>query len=557
MTMKTLYSLRPSDARIMRYHDVWSELGTIEGLATPRLGSEMAACWFKFIGKLWCAVLAEKKVIVARFENNNLKPVAELPTSILHAAWGNAINYAGNICWLEQNETNSILYSFNGVHLISQVVDIPQAKAFSQLGSELTLTLLGNQLAVLPRALRVDAMEREPHAIVRNTICLLDLKQDGIKVTKISSDEIEGLNAVIPSSPGLAAAELGDSFVGAGVYRDRIIALYTDAKIGRLNESNRTVLADVSSEAFMKLGRYATTADGSAVAQVIVGLRQLALDASPFLLGARCMVGSGPHAGISGIVVSVAGNDSLALQISSDTPRPFPALLANTEISFGRGVAGGFGNETRCPATPGPLVHSFFFEVADALYGFIFGRSHLLPLKPGKQAQPSFLARIRGDAVVLTELKLDGQPLNVWSAQALLDYTDSSVHVLAYDAEAKAVRHLRYGVASMTLSDQGVAYTSPEPTHLAAGNLIAFDTGELDIVLGSIELSGTNVKVNYGAYGDNPSESVVALLYNVGNGWKPATLTSETRFGLLVHALGTDQPGFNGEIQYRADISRS
>ncbi len=551
--MKTLYTLRPSDGRVLRYTGSWTELGFLQGLALPRLNERMAVNWFKFKGELWCALLAEKLVFICLFENGNLVPTFMMPTAVTSAAWGNTVNYASQIRWLEQNETNTLLYSFDGQILSSQIVGIPQATAFSQDRCELTLAVFGNRLAVLPRKLSAGGAPGHVRAEIRNLTCLLDLTPNGISVTTAAAVPPPTLNADV------AGADLREAMAGAGVYQDSLVALYADGVVGRVTGEARQPLGDVTKEAFVQAGRTATTAAGTTERQVMVNTRLLAQDGMPYLLGARVMVGSGPYAGQSGIVGSIDGAIDLSLGILSDSQAPFPALTANTEVTFGRGVAGGFCYGPMHLSTPGPVVHTFFFEVADALYGLVLGRQPTVPQKPTKQAQPSFLVRLRGSAVIFTPLQLAGQWLNVMSAQALLDASDSALHILAYDPAAAAVRHLRYGLASSTLSDQGMVYEAPTAVHLAAGNLIAYDDGELDVVLGSLEadsLTG-DVTINYEIFGSDPTNSVVSFSYNIGGAWLPATKSPRAGApNTFVHALLVDLPTFNGEIQYRADISR-
>jgi hypothetical protein len=247
------------------------------------------------------------------------------------------------------------------------------------------------------------------------------------------------------------------------------------------------------------------------------------------------------------------------MTIESDTAEQFPALAANTEFSIGRGVAGGFCSEPRCPSSPGPLIHTFFFEVSDSCFSFILGRSPNEFFANTKPSQPSLVSRIRGDAVVTTPLKIDGEPLNVWSAQARLDSTDSSIAILYYDARVKAVRHARYSIAAASLSDVGLVYGCEAPVHLATGNLIGFDRGELDIVIRDIEADSMagEVRIHFDVFGDDPVRSNVEVFYAIDGEWLPATKSLNAQgVTVFVHALRVDQPTFNGDIQYRATISR-
>lgn len=560
--MKTMYLLRPTDGRVMRYNGSWSEQGFLQGLAPARLDARMAATWFKFHGQLWCAVLAERNVFVGTVENGNITPVATFPTAVEKAAWGNAVNVAGQIRWLEHNESGTLLYSFDGTTITTLPVTLPSSSPsipFDQLMDELNLELVGTRLAVLPRGC-VAPPSASPQVLVRNAICLLEITDDGVTVTSAAALEPVTLNIQVPRSENAAGQELDTAIVGAGVYQDNIIALYTDGVLGRLTSGVRAKLGDVRNESFMRLGRYNTTVDGTAKRQVVVDAQRLQADALPYLLGARIFICSGSYAGQAGTVAWIEGNTDLKLRIVGDNNTDFPAIAANVEISFGRGLAGGFVGDVMQPSIPGPMLHTAFFQVSDALYGVVMGRQPVAP-RTDRRCQPSFLIRMRGSNVVFTPLQINGQWINAASAAITFDPTDSSIHILAYDSSlgAASVRHLRYSLSSGTLFELSSSFAAPTPIHLASGNIIGYEPGELDISIGTIESdAGTGeVTIAYTIYGDDPSNHVVDFFYNVGAGWVAATPSATPGAAFtFVHALRSDLSDFAGEIQYRASVRR-
>lgn len=558
--MQTLYSVRPSDGRILRYDGKWAELGTFQGLETPRLGDQLTVNWFKYKGVLHCAALTDKGIIVGEFDKEDLVIIASKVTAApVKASWGNTINFDGQICWLEQNEKSTLFHQFNGTVIMTTPVDIPLATEFSPADCELNLVQLGSRLAVLPKMISICSQSDKIATCLRNVICLLDVTAHGIHVLTTLNTAENALNVSVPGSQKTAAADLKASIVGAGVYQDRLITLTADGKISRGIADTRRVLADLTHDVTMRLGRYNTEIDGTETSQVMIDLFRLSIDAAPYLMGSRVFVDSGPHAGVTGLISWIEGNSMLRMMVESDTTEPFPALAANTEFSIGRGVAGGFCGEPRCPSSPGPLIHTFFFDVADTCLSFILGRSPNEFFATTKQSQPSLVARIKGDSVDVLPLKLDGESLNVWSAQARLDSTDSSIAIVYYDARIKAVRHVRYNIAAAALSDVGLVYGCDAPVHLASGNLIGFDSGELDIVIRTIEADSMagEVQIHFDVFGDDPVRSNVTFFYNIGGGWLPATKSMNAQgVTVFVHALRVDQPTFNGDIQYRATISR-
>jgi hypothetical protein len=558
--MKSLYTLRSTDGKILQVTpDSVKELGSFTGKELPRVGELAANTWFKFRGDLWCAARLPSAVVVGKFEQDNLTPVSSVPMTFVDdsCVFSNVVAYGGQMVWIGLDAQKFNLYSFDGTTLSARPVAIPDNAC-----EVLTLSTFGGRLALLPSSLSVTAADERAQACIRSWIYLIDFAGTDLLVSQLPcvpglSADSDALATLIPQSAATAESDIQNSIISAGVFKDSFVGITAS---GKLYSSATNLLTDRKFLADLRLPlsstRSATTEDGSLTAQIIVEDRLLG-DMIPLLLGTRVTIGSGEHAGIHGTVVDVRGSGTLHLTISSGSTQPFPLIVKSTDVSFVRGLSGGFST-ARHPCEPGPLVKTAFHEIGDSLYGFVFGRQILPWLKTNSFAQPSFVFRLDADNKVKQALlTIDSLPLNAWNVQTIRDSADNSIHILYYDSATKSVRHLQYNVASEALMDLGDLYASEERACLTSGSSIIFEAGELDIVLGDISanVSAGTVTLAYETF-SNETDFHIEFFYCTDTVWKPATPSPTQVAGSFTHLLRVDEPTFNGDIQYKVNIRR-
>lgn len=558
--MKALYTLRSTDGKIMQRTDAWKELGTFTGVDVPLLGDQMAATWFKLRGKLWCAARMAAKVVVGKFEADNLNPVAELSVLLSESPviWSNTISFGGQVVWLSMTKGSLQLYQFDGVTVSTKPVVLPVDVPETSTTDTLVLSTFGGQLAILPSSLSMlsgSTNAVRTQSAVRSSIYLLDMVGTAIVVTAVPLVPSSTFTSFVPSSPDKAEAEMQSAMVGVGIFNNAFIGLTTAGKLFSFGLTpDRHFLADMRPMLPAdQSARTASLSDGSEGYQIVLEDRSLGL-LMPMILGARVVVGSGEYAGISGTIVDVLFTDAVQLKISSGSANVFPVLPANTEVTVTRGVGGGVGSP-RCMAETGLMVSTAFHAISGSMYGFVFGRQLLLRVKLDGRAQPGFILKVGADNRVTQSVL----PLNAWSVQTIQDVSDNSVHIIYYDSESKSVRHAHYNTASEILSDLGDVYLSDAFVCLPAGGVVSYDEGELDIVLGNISanVAAGTVSLAYEVFSDE-TDFWLEVFYCIGGDWKPASeAPKNTRVaGIFTHLLRVDEPTFNGDIQYKVNVRR-
>lgn len=553
---KSLFSLRQSDGRVMRFNGTqWAVEGTVQGSIWPRLGEDLAAVWFTYLGELYCAFLADAHIIVAKYNQGDLTPVTTraLTGTVTEAVWGNAVSYGGAICWLEHSHEGAVAYRFTGA-LQRLPFELPGNDHVGVL-DELNLVAASGQLLVVPRGIMPS--QSAIGARTRSKLLRLDITTDGVEIETTELFAGNSLVAHVPTGEQ-PFEQLKKMVVAAGSFDDRLYAIFGDGCFGRLDPltGTRTVITDLRAQACMSLGAVTTTAQGTLAGQIAVKAQALNT-LTPLLVGASVTIlNDGQFTGAEGTVVGMQPGNPTLLQIAAHADEAFPVMGKFVEVGLHRGFAGGMTNDAQFEATCAALHLTSFVEFGGVLYAFVFGREPKAGNAVSAAAVPSFVIRFDGSSVNVTELKLNGKRPNVFGLSTYVDATTSLVHVLYHDAHVNKARHATYNLSSGVFTEVADAYDIAIPCHcltLASGNLIGYEAGELGVAIIDTSYDAVNgtMRLDFEVFGDQ--SAIVDFEYSTGDGWQSATCATAGD-GFFVHALVEDLDDYQGPIQYRASV---